>query len=76
MHGPVCGSGRTSAAPLQETAAFQKRTYLVSHGSAGRRGAFVARHLFRHKTRKEPFSTQLMLIAAGQIGAGVTLLLF
>jgi uncharacterized membrane protein YsdA (DUF1294 family) len=42
----------------------------------GSPGAFAARHLFRHKTRKEPFSTQLMLIAAIQVGAGGTLLLF
>lgn len=42
----------------------------------GSPGAFAARHLFRHKTRKEPFSTQLMLIAAIQIGAGGVLLLF
>jgi len=42
----------------------------------GSPGAFAARHLFRHKTRKEPFSTQLMLIAAVQVGAGTTLLLF
>ena len=42
----------------------------------GSPGAFAARHLFRHKTRKEPFSTQLMLIAAVQVGAGGALLLF
>jgi uncharacterized membrane protein YsdA (DUF1294 family) len=42
----------------------------------GSPGAFAARHLFRHKTRKEPFSTQLMLIAACQLGAGLTLLFF
>ena len=35
----------------------------------GSPGAFLARHLFRHKTRKEPFSTHLMVIAALQIGA-------
>ena len=35
----------------------------------GSPGAFLARHLFRHKTRKEPFSTQLMVIAALQVGA-------
>jgi uncharacterized membrane protein YsdA (DUF1294 family) len=29
----------------------------------GTPGAFLARHLFRHKTRKQPFSTWLMLIA-------------
>jgi len=42
----------------------------------GSPGAFAARHLFRHKTRKEPFSTQLMVIAAVQVGAGGALLLF
>jgi uncharacterized membrane protein YsdA (DUF1294 family) len=26
----------------------------------GSPGALLARHLFRHKTRKEPFSTQLL----------------
>jgi uncharacterized membrane protein YsdA (DUF1294 family) len=40
----------------------------------GSPGAFAARRIFRHKTRKEPFSTRLMLIAAIQIGAGSVLL--
>lgn len=35
----------------------------------GTPGAFLARHLFRHKTRKQPFSTWLWLIAMIQIGA-------
>ena len=35
----------------------------------GSPGALLARHLFRHKTRKEPFSTKLMIIVALQIGA-------
>jgi uncharacterized membrane protein YsdA (DUF1294 family) len=35
----------------------------------GSPGALLARHLFRHKTRKEPFSTQLLLIAGLQAGA-------
>jgi len=35
----------------------------------GTPGAFLARRLFRHKTRKQPFSTWLMLIALAQIGA-------
>lgn len=34
----------------------------------GTPGAFLARHIFRHKTRKEPFSTRLMLIAVVQVG--------
>src|SRR5215212_11904285 len=35
----------------------------------GSPGALLARHLFRHKTRKQPFSTQLFVIVALQIGA-------
>ncbi|NJC05934.1 uncharacterized membrane protein YsdA (DUF1294 family) [Sphingomonas kaistensis] len=34
----------------------------------GTPAAFAARHLLRHKTRKQPFSTQLWLIAAVQAG--------
>ena len=37
----------------------------------GSPGALLARHLFRHKTRKEPFSTQLFIIVALQAGAGI-----
>ena len=42
----------------------------------GSPGAFAARRIFRHKTRKEPFSTQLMLIAAIQLGVAAGLFLF
>ncbi|HEY0085229.1 MAG TPA: DUF1294 domain-containing protein [Allosphingosinicella sp.] len=42
----------------------------------GTPGAFLARRLFRHKTRKQPFSTNLMVIAALQCGAAIGLLLF
>jgi uncharacterized membrane protein YsdA (DUF1294 family) len=35
----------------------------------GSPGALLARRLFRHKTRKEPFSTLLFVIVALQIGA-------
>lgn len=35
----------------------------------GSPGALLARRLFRHKTRKEPFSTRLLLIVALQMGA-------
>ncbi|MDT8759228.1 DUF1294 domain-containing protein [Sphingomonas psychrotolerans] len=37
----------------------------------GTPGAFAARQLFRHKTRKQPFSTWLMLIAAIQLGLAI-----
>ena len=42
----------------------------------GTPGAFLARHLFRHKTRKQPFSLQLMLIAVLQAGIAAGLLIF
>ena len=35
----------------------------------GSPGALLARRWFRHKTRKEPFSTRLLLIVALQMGA-------
>lgn len=34
----------------------------------GTPAAFLARHRFRHKTRKQPFSTYLQLIAMVQVG--------
>lgn len=40
----------------------------------GSPGALLARHLFRHKTRKEPFSTLLLVIAVLQCGAVIGLL--
>ena len=39
----------------------------------GSLGALLARKLFRHKTRKEPFSTQLLVIVALQAGAAIGL---
>lgn len=41
----------------------------------GSPAALLARRVFRHKTRKEPFGTRLMLIVAIQISAGIGLLL-
>ncbi|HEX9955533.1 MAG TPA: DUF1294 domain-containing protein [Allosphingosinicella sp.] len=49
---------------------------LVLSAIGGTPGAFLARRLFRHKTRKQPFSTYLMLIAALQAGGAIGLLLF
>lgn len=40
----------------------------------GSPGAFAGRRRFRHKTRKEPFSTILQIVAAIQIGVLVGLL--
>lgn len=40
----------------------------------GSLGALLARHLFRHKTRKEPFSTNLLVIIALQLGTVIGLM--
>ena len=42
----------------------------------GSPGALAARRLFRHKTRKQPFSTWLFLIVAIQAGALIGLAAF
>ena len=42
----------------------------------GSPGALLARRLFRHKTRKQPFSTWLLVIVAIQAGALIGLLFF
>ena len=41
----------------------------------GSPGALLARHMFKHKTRKEPFSTQLLVIVAVQLGAAIGLVI-
>jgi uncharacterized membrane protein YsdA (DUF1294 family) len=53
----IAGRRRTPEATLLNLAAI-----------GGSPGAFLARHLFRHKTRKEPFSTCLQVIAVIQAG--------
>jgi uncharacterized membrane protein YsdA (DUF1294 family) len=54
----------------------KEETLLTLAAIGGTPGAFLARSLFRHKTRKQPFSTNLMVIAALQCGAAIGLLLF
>ena len=39
----------------------------------GTPAAFAARHMLRHKTRKQPFSTYLSLIALVQVGGATGL---
>jgi uncharacterized membrane protein YsdA (DUF1294 family) len=58
----VCGERRISEAHLLSLALI-----------GGSPGAFTARWMFRHKTRKQPFSTWLFLIAAIQAGAAIGL---
>ena len=47
---------------------FSEADLLVLALIGGSPGALLARRLFRHKTRKQPFSTQLFVIIALQIG--------
>lgn len=42
----------------------------------GSAGALLARHLFRHKTRKEPFRTMLFAIVALQLTGVVVLMVW
>lgn len=42
----------------------------------GSPGALLARRMFRHKTRKQPFSNRLHLILAVQIGGLIGLTIF
>ena len=42
----------------------------------GSPGALLARKLFRHKTRKEPFSTLLLIIVALQLGAVIGIAIY
>lgn len=58
----VAGTHRVSEATLLQLA--------LIGGSAG---AFLGRAHFRHKTRKQPFSTQLQLIAMLQAGVAAGL---
>lgn len=56
----------------QRAIAGQRRipesTLLLIALFGGTIGAFAARQIFRHKTRKQPFSTRLAVIAIIQIG--------
>ncbi len=52
---------------------YSEADLLVLALIGGTPGAFLARHAFRHKTRKQPFSTWLMLIATMQVGAMIGL---
>ncbi|MGW8201576.1 DUF1294 domain-containing protein [Sphingomonas bisphenolicum] len=45
---------------------LSERTLLLWALAGGSAGALVGRRLFRHKTRKQPFSTLLWLIVAVQ----------
>lgn len=45
---------------------LSERSLLLWALAGGTAGAFLGRHIFRHKTRKQPFSALLRLIAVAQ----------
>ena len=54
-----------------------ERRLLGLAAAGGGAGAVAAQHFLRHKTRKEPFASQLRLILAAQaIVAGLAIVLF
>lgn len=50
---------------------ISEQTLLAISLLGGSPGAMAARHIFRHKTRKEPFRTRLALIIVLQVAAAV-----
>ena len=51
-----------------------ERTLLMLAMAGGTPGSIAAQRLLRHKTRKEPFRSYLLLIAAAQVAVGIALL--
>ena len=50
---------------------ISESTLLLLAFAGGGPGAFAGQRLLRHKTRKQPFSTRLHLIALVQAGAAI-----
>ncbi|MGO4624657.1 DUF1294 domain-containing protein [Ensifer sp. 2YAB10] len=50
---------------------ISEQTLLTIAFLGGSPGAMAARHVFRHKTRKEPFRTRLAFIIVLQVAAAV-----
>lgn len=50
-----------------------ERTLLALAAMGGSLGALTAQQALRHKTRKQPFRANLILIAAGQAAAGAAI---
>lgn len=51
----------------RKKARVSERTLLVWAALGGTPGAYLARRMFRHKTRKQPFSRNLHTVAALQV---------
>jgi uncharacterized membrane protein YsdA (DUF1294 family) len=55
---------------------ISERTLLTFAFYGGSLGALLGQHVFRHKTRKEPFRTYLLVIASCHIALAAQVLLF
>ncbi len=67
----ISASGRTRPGRLPARAASPRPACFGLALIGGTPGAFLARRIFRHKTRKQPFSTWLILIALAQTSATI-----
>jgi uncharacterized membrane protein YsdA (DUF1294 family) len=61
--------GFDKAAAADRRPRVPERTLLGLAALGGSPAALLARPVFRHKTRKQPFSTQLTLIVFAQVAA-------
>jgi uncharacterized membrane protein YsdA (DUF1294 family) len=66
--------GWDKLAAVEDRSRISERTLLLLAALGGSPGALVARPVFRHKTRKQPFSGWLMLIVFLQVAAIVVVL--
>ena len=64
--------GLDKAAAADKRSRVPERTLLTLAMLGGSPGALLARPVFRHKTRKQPFSAWLTLIVFVQVAAIVT----
>lgn len=63
--------GLDKRAAVERGARVPERTLLTLAALGGSPGALLARAVFRHKTRKQPFGAWLTLIVFLQVVAGV-----
>ena len=68
----LCGYWWDKQAAIERAWRVSESTLLTLAFLGGSLGAVAAQQILRHKTRKEPFRTQLMLIVAFHVILGAT----